>query len=409
MGDVNTGRTPRFDTIIAGGEVVDPGAGLTGRLDVGIAGGKIAAVQTDLDRSEAAEVIDATGQYVVPGLIDLHTHVYWGATFWGVWPDPIAARTGVTTWLDVGSAGSYSLPGFRKFIVEACTTKVFSLLNLSSIGLIAQTWELANLDYLDVDLAEKMTNLNRDIVLGIKARIDRNTTRGTGIRPLELARELADRVDLPLMVHIGQGPPMLDEIAKYLKPGDILTHCFTGHDNKVIAPDNTFLPYMKELKEQGVVFDIGHGAGSFSFDTAEAMLAQGELPDVISTDIHQMAIQGPMFDMPITLSKFLNLGMSLPDVIERATSRPAAAMRRSDLGTLRPGCAADVALFTIEEGDFTFQDIFLNVRKGNQLLVNTLTMVDGEVLPRVEADPLQPWADLPATQRGKVIPVRPIA
>jgi dihydroorotase len=409
MGDVNTGRTPRFDTIIAGGEVVDPGSGLSGRLDVGIAGGKVAAVQADLNTAEATEVIDAAGQYVVPGLIDLHTHVYWGATYWGVWPDPIAARSGVTTWLDVGSAGSYSFPGFRKFIVEPSKSKVFALLNLSSIGLIAQTWEFSNLDYCDVDLAEKITNLNRDIVLGIKARIDRNTTRGTGIRPLELARELADRVELPLMVHIGQGPPTLDEIAKYLRPGDILTHCFTGHDNKVIAPDNSFLPYMRDLKEQGVVFDIGHGAGSFSFDTAEAMIAQGVLPDVISTDIHQIAIQGPMFDMPITLSKFLNLGVSLPDVIERATSRPAAAMCRPDLGTLRPGSAADVALFKIEEGDFTFQDIFLDVRKGTQLLVNTLTMIDGDVLPRVEEDPLQPWAELPETQRGKVIPIRPVS
>ena len=409
MGDVDTGRNPRFDTIIAGGEVVDPGSGLSGRLDVGIAGGKIAAVQASLDPSQALHVIDATGKFVTPGLIDLHTHVYWGATFWGVWPDPISARTGVTTWLDVGSAGSYSLPGFRKFIVETSKSKVFSLLNLSSIGLIATTYELANLDYCDVDLAETMTNLNRDLVLGIKARIDKNTTRGTGIRPLELARELADRVDLPLMVHIGQGPPALDEIAKHLRPGDILTHCFTGHDNRVIGPDDSFLPYMRELHDQGLVLDIGHGAGSFSFDTAEKMLAQGVMPDVISTDIHQMAIQGPMFDMPITLSKFLLLGMSLPDIIERATSKPAAAMRRSDLGSLKPGSAADVALFTIEEGDFTFQDIFMNERKGRQLLVNTLTMIDGEVLQRVPEDPLQPWALLPEHQRGKVIPIRSIA
>lgn len=409
MSDVQTGRTPRFDTIITGGEVVDPGSGLSGKLDVGIAGGKIAAVEAGLSPADAANVIDATGQYVVPGLIDLHTHVYWGATYWGVRPDPIAASTGVTTWLDVGSAGSFSLPGFRKYIVEQNKSKVFALLNLSSIGLIAQTWELANLDYCNVDLAELMTNLNRDIVLGIKARIDSSTTRGTGIRPLELARELADRVGLPLMVHIGLAPPTLSEIATYLRPGDILTHCFTGHSNKIIGPDNTFLPYMKELHDQGLVLDIGHGAGSFSFDTAEAMLAQGVMPDVISTDIHQMAIQGPMFDMPVTLSKFLHLGMSLADVIERATSKPAAAMRRPDLGSLKPGSAADVALFTTEEGDFTFQDIFMNVRKGTQLLVNNLTMVDGEVLPRVAPDELQPWAELPEHQRGRVIPIRAVS
>jgi dihydroorotase len=408
MGDRETGRTVKFDTIIAGGEVVDPGSGLSGRLDVGIADGKIAAISAGLDQGQATRVIDATGQYVTPGLVDLHTHVYWGATFWGVWPDPVSARTGVTTWLDVGSAGSYSLPGFRKFIVEQCKSKVFSLLNLSSIGLIAPTWELANLDYCDVDLAETMTNANRDLVLGIKARIDKATTRGTGIRPLELARELADRVDLPLMVHIGLGPPALEEIAKHLRPGDILTHCFTGHDNRIIGPDDRFLPYMKDLHDRGLVLDIGHGAGSFSFNTAEKMLAQGVMPDVISTDIHQMAIQGPMFDMTVTLSKFLHLGMSLSDVIERATSKPAAAMRRPDLGSLKPGSAADVALFTIEEGEFTFQDIFLNERKGRQLLVNNLTMIDGDVLPRVAEDPLQPWAALPEAQRGKVIPIRQV-
>src|SRR4051794_30374334 len=207
MSDVETGRTPKYDTIIAGGEVVDPGSGLSGKLDVGIAGGKIAAVSAGLNAADAGQVIDATGQYVTPGLIDLHTHVYWGSTFWGVRPDPVAARSGVTTWLDVGSAGSYSFPGFRKFIVEPSKSKVFALLNLSSIGLIAQTWEFSNLDYCDVGLAEKITNLNRDLILGIKARIDKDTTRGTGIKPLQLARELADRVQLPLMVHVSSGPP----------------------------------------------------------------------------------------------------------------------------------------------------------------------------------------------------------
>jgi len=409
MSDVQTGRTPKYDTIIAGGEVVDPGSGLGGKLDVGIAGGKIAAVTAHLNPADATRVIDAKGQYVTPGLIDLHTHVYWGATFWGVWPDPVAARSGVTTWLDVGSAGSYSFPGFRKFIVEPSKSKVFALLNLSSIGLIAQTWEFSNLDYCNVDLAATITDLNRDLILGIKARIDPDTTRGTGIKPLQLARELADRVQLPLMVHISSGPPSLPEIAKYLRPGDILTHCFTGHSNRIIDETGIFLPYMKELHEQGVVLDIGHGAGSFSFDTAQKMIDQGELPDVISTDIHQIAIQGPMFDMPTTLSKFLNLGMTLEQVIDRATSRPAKAMRKPELGSLAPGSAADVALFTVENGDFTFQDIFMKVRKGNKLLVNNLTMIDGDVLPRVPDDPLQPWAALPATQAGKVIPVRAVS
>ena len=398
----------KYDLLVAGGTVIDPATGTHAELDVAVKDGKVASVAAGIDRASAAKVIDASGQYVTPGLVDLHTHVYWGATYWGVHPDPVAARTGVTTWLDVGSAGGYSFPGFRRHIVEQSKSKVFSLLNLSSIGLIAPTWELSNLDYCDVDLAEMIVNDNRDLILGIKARIDANTTRGTGIKPLELARELADKVDLPLMVHIGEAPPTLDEICEYLRPGDILTHCFTGQTNKIVRPDGAINENIKRLKDQGLILDIGHGTGSFAFDTAEKMLAQGILPDVISTDIHQMAIQGPMFDMPVTLSKFLLLGMSIDQIIEAASTKAAKAMRRPELGSLAVGSAADIATWTIEDGDFTFQDIFMNVRKGDKLLVNEATIIDGELLDRVEEEPIQPWAALPEHQRGKVIPVRPI-
>src|SRR5262245_38497205 len=170
-----------FDLVIKGGRVVDPGVNQHGSLDVGIAGGRIGAVAPDLPTDSAAEVVDATGLIVTPGLIDLHTHVYWGVTYWGVEADPIAARTGVTTWLDVGSSGAYNFPGFELWIARSSTARIYALLNLSSIGLTASTWEFANLDYCNVELAEPMVNLHRDLILGIKARIDRNTTRGTGI------------------------------------------------------------------------------------------------------------------------------------------------------------------------------------------------------------------------------------
>ncbi|MDF3042697.1 MAG: amidohydrolase, partial [Thermomicrobiales bacterium] len=176
------------DTLIVGGEVLDPGSGLQGALDVAIRDGRIVEVAPNLDRTTARDVIDASGAIVTPGLVDLHTHVYWGATYWGIEADPVAARTGVTTWLDVGSSGSYSWPGFRRFIAEPSRTRIFALLNLSSIGLIAPTWEFANLDYCDLDLAETIVDANRDLILGIKARIDKNTTRGVGIRALELGR-----------------------------------------------------------------------------------------------------------------------------------------------------------------------------------------------------------------------------
>jgi dihydroorotase len=394
-------REPKmYDTLIVGGEVVDPDAGLGGPLDVAIRDGRIAEVAPHLDRAAAREVIDASGGYVTPGLVDLHTHVYWGATYWGIEADPVAARTGVTTWLDVGSSGAYSWPGFRRYIAAPSRARIFALLNLSSIGLIAPTWEFSNLDYCDVDLAQAMVEANRDLILGIKARIDSNTTRGVGIRPLELARELADRVDLPLMVHIGNGPPTLAEVSHLLRPGDILTHCFTGGNMRIVDDAGVPDPAIMGLREQGLVLDIGHGTGSFSYETAEAMLNAGVMPDVISSDIHQMAIQGPMFDLPTTLSKFLNLGLSLPEVIARATSRPAAAMRRPDLGTLRPGSSADLALFSIEEGDYVFRDVHMNARRGSKRLINTLTMVDGEALPHIPESPLHPWAGLPEHQRG---------
>ena len=196
------------------------------------------------------------------------------------------------------------------------------------------------------------------------------------------------------------GPPTLDEILPSLKPGDILTHCFTGHDMRILDMQGLVRDDVQRLHDQGVILDIGHGAGSFSFDTAEKALAQGILPDVISSDIHQLSVQGPMFDMPVTLSKFLNLGMNLADVIERATSIPARAMGKPDLGTLKPGSVADIALFKIEDGTYQFHDVHMAMRYGRQLLVNTQTLVGGTVLPHVPERPLEMWAGLTGVQVG---------
>lgn len=390
----------RFDTLILGGELVDPGTGRFGRFDIGIRDGVIARVAPSLADAVAEQVIDARGQLVTPGLVDLHTHVYWGATYWGIEPDPIAARTGVTTWLDAGSAGAYTFPGLRRYIIERSRVRIFALLNLSSIGLVAPTWEFANLDYCDVDVAARVIEANRDRILGVKARIDANTTRGVGIRPLQLARQLADSLHLPLMVHINNGPPTLEEVAALLRPGDILTHCSTGGTMRIITPDGKVQPAVRALREQGLVLDIGHGTGSFSFAVAEALLAEGIVPDTISSDIHQLAVQGPMFDLPTTLSKFLALGLSLPDVIERATVRPAQLIGRPELGSLAEGTPADIALFRLVEGDVVFYDVMMEERRGSQLLVNTLTMVSGRIVPRMEPSPLQLWAELPEQQRG---------
>lgn len=389
-----------YDTLIRGGRVIDPASGVDGAFDVAIRDGTVATVGDGIDPAAATNVVDASGQIVTPGLVDLHTHIYWGVTYWGIEPDPVAALSGVTTWLDVGSAGSYTFPGFRRYIVEPSRVRAFALLNLSSIGLVAPTWELSNPDYLNVDLATSIVEENRDLILGIKARIDRNTTRGVGLLAVERARELADRVGLPLMIHIGFGPPTIGEVARLLRPGDILTHCFTGGDMRIMDDDGKVMPEIRDLQQRGLILDIGHGTGSFSYEVTEAMLDQGVLPDVISSDIHQTARQGPMFDLPTTLSKFLNLGMSLPDVIARATTNAAKAMGKPDLGTLAPGAPADVAIFRLDEGEYAFFDTDMAPRSGSQLLTATTTLVAGEPLPRVPERPMHSWARLPERQQG---------
>jgi dihydroorotase len=202
------------------------------------------------------------------------------------------------------------------------------------------------------------------------------------------------------MVHIASGPPSLEEIMPILRPGDIITHCCTGRDNRLVTPAGTMREMVRLSREQGLIFDVGHGAGSFSFESAEQMLGDGFIPDVISTDIHQLAINGPCFDMPTTLSKFMALGMSLYSVIERATVRPAQVMGLADeVGTLKPGALADVAIFKLLDGDYTLYDIAMLPRKAKQLLVNTQTIINGRPMQRTCDEPMMPWIELDEAQR----------
>ncbi|MCX6045824.1 MAG: amidohydrolase/deacetylase family metallohydrolase [Chloroflexi bacterium] len=392
-----------FDLLIKGGEVVDPGSGYQGRFDIGIKRNRIAAVEANIPAEAAFRVIDASGQIVTPGLVDLHTHVYHSVTTWGVLADPVAARSGVTTWLDVGSAGAYNLQGFREFIAKPSDARIYALLNISSIGLTAPTWELSNLNYCDVDLCRKLIDLHRDLVLGVKVRIDAATTSGTGIEPLRRARQAAEQTELPMMVHIGKAPPELQEVLPLLRPGDILTHCFTGQSMRIIDDKGKLIDAAKQVWDMGVVMDIGHGAGSFSFETAEALIRAGHLPDVISSDIHQFSINGPLFDLPTCMSKFLAIGMTLPQVVEAATTKPAVVLgMQNEIGTLKPGALADVALFKVEQGSFTFYDIHMNPRVGKELLRNTLTIVNGRPMAIMSDPPPAPWIEMTEDQRNLI-------
>ncbi|HZT84673.1 MAG TPA: amidohydrolase/deacetylase family metallohydrolase [Gaiellaceae bacterium] len=386
----------RFDLLIKGGEVVDPGGGHAGLLDVAVSRGRVAAVDHDIPAEAAFEVVDATGRIVTPGLVDLHTHVFHKVTYWGIDPDPVASSSGVTTWNDAGSAGALTLPGLREFVVDRSRVRITAFLNISNIGLVGENYECANPAYLDVDLFRRLADRNRDLVAGVKVRMGTPTVGELGLEPLRLARRAAEECELPLMVHVAFGPPAIEDVLALMRPGDILTHCFTGLTMKIVDERGRLHECAKRAWDAGVVMDIGHGTGSFSYDTAEALMAAGRRPDVISTDLHQLSINGPAYDLPTCLSKFLHLGMSLPEVVRAATSRPAEVLgMQREVGTLGPGAVADVALFELLTGRFPLYDIWGEMREASRLLVNTLTIVGGRPLAPLPPAAPAPWAEDP--------------
>lgn len=369
-----------YDLLITGGQVMDPGAGLMGELEVGIAGGRIAAVAAHLDSGDAKRTVDVDGALVVPGMIDLHVHSYWGCTHWGLELDPIALRTGVTTGVDAGSAGGHNWRGFRRYVAEQSQARSLAFLNISSIGLTAKVNELMDLYYADQELAVDVAGENRDLIVGLKVRLNPDISGNHGLEALKRTVEAAQRLEMPIMVHIARTPPTLEEILAQLRPGDIITHCFTGRNNRLLTDSMQVREEVLEARRRGVLLDVGHGLGSFGYQIAEPLLAQGLLPDTISSDLHAHNVDGPVYDLPTTLGKFLNMGMEIPDLMERVTSRAAAALGRAgELGTLKPGTPADIAVLRVEHGRFNFADSYGERRIGNRRLVNILTVIGGQV------------------------------
>ena len=383
----------RYDLLIKGGELVDPASGRHGRFDVAVRRDRVADVATDIPADAAYEVINAAGLLVTPGLIDMHTHVYHGATYYGVEPDEIGARTGVTTWIDAGSAGAFGFGGLRKFIIDRSKVRISAFLNISWLGLTGPDYELTNLEFCDLDLFEMVANRHRDIVQGVKVRMGDTTVGSNGVEPLKLAIRAGERCELPVMVHIAVAPPALSEIIGVLRAGDIVTHCFTGLSMRLFDDAGRLLDVARRAIDAGVILDIGHGAGSFTFASAEAGLAAGIRPHAISTDIHQVSVAGPMFDLPTCLSKFLALGLGISEVIAMASSGPARILGFADRGTLAPGALADIALFRVHTGEFSLYDNTGAVRVGRQLLRNVATIVGGRLLQRTAPPPRAVWAE----------------
>ncbi|HZQ08586.1 MAG TPA: amidohydrolase/deacetylase family metallohydrolase [Anaerolineae bacterium] len=370
-----------YDLVIRSGRVIDPSQGWDSKKDIALQGGQVVAAADSIPPNQARQVVDARGLIVTPGLIDIHVHVYEGVSHYGINADENCIYRGVTTAIDAGSSGAQTFPGFRKYVVEVSRTRILAYLNLSMIGMITE-WppgELEQILYADTDFALKTLEANRDLLLGIKLRLDRHAAGANGREALTRGRAVSDAAGLPLMIHIGDTTPPLPEILAETCAGDVITHCFHDKEGGILDATGQVLPEVRAAAERGVYFDVGHGRGSFSFQVARQAMEQEFLPATISSDLHSHNYRGPVFDLATTMSKFLYLGLTLSEVIEKTTVTPARSIRmENQLGTLRPGACADVTLLELREGAFPLTDS--GVMDGRQSVTADRVLVPAGVI-----------------------------
>ncbi len=371
------------DLILRGGRVIDPSQGLDDVMDVSFADGKVAAVGRDLKANANTQTRDVSGQIVVPGLIDLHTHVYWGGTSLGIDAEEYCRTSGVTTAVDTGSAGPGNFAGFRAHVIEPSQVRILADLHVSFAGIFGFGRNVHVGESEDVRLmapreAALVADANRDVIIGIKVRVGRHASGDQGMTPFNYAMQVAEEVGMPLMAHIDEPPPSYEEVIDALRPGDVLTHCFRPFPNSPATAQGTVKQAVLRARERGVLFDVGHGRGSFAFKTARAMLANGFLPDTVSSDVHQLCINGPAFDLVTTMSKFLCMGVELGDVIAMTTTNAAMALKRPELGSLKPGSAGDATVLSIQKGAFDYVDVVEEVMVGDKKIVSEAVVINGK-------------------------------
>jgi dihydroorotase len=364
---------PTYDLLISGGNLIDVAQEIDARRDVSFSGGKVAAVAERIDPAEAAETIDAAGKMVVPGLVDAHVHVYEGVSHYGINADQTCLAHGATTVVDAGSAGAETFAGFRKYVIEASETRILAHVNISSMGMISRDiGELDDLKWASVPKALQAIEANRDVVLGVKVRLTRTSLVGhdAGLKPLYLAREAADAAGLPIMVHPQDSwAESLDDVLAVMRGGDVMTHMYHGMRHGILDEDGRIRKSVREARDRGVIFDVGHGEGSFDWEICEQALAQGFPPTTISSDLHKYNVNGPVYDLVTTMSKFLMLGMPLHDALAKVTSVPAGVVgMEGRIGSLAPGAEGDAVVLEMEEGDFAFQDSRRITRSGRARL-----------------------------------------
>ena len=373
-----------YDLLLTGGHLIDPSQKIDGIKDVGFKDGRVIEVSDELDHALAEKVYDISDNIITPGLIDLHTHIYWGGTSIGIDPTDYARRCGTTTMIDAGTAGAGNFAGFREHIIKPTRPRILAYLNISFAGIFAFSNTVMVGESEDVRLLHpraclNVANLNKDFLVGIKVRVGARASGSMGHAPLDIALEVAEEAGLPVMCHLDWPPPSPIEVINRLREGDVLTHCFRPFPAAPARSDSRIREEILDARERGIIFDIGHGVGSFGFETAETMLNAGFLPDAISSDVHSLSIKGPAYDQLVTLSKFLHLGMSITDIIAASTTGPARAIRRPDLGTLSPGSIGDATILSIEKGEFLFTDSLGHTKSGEKKFTLNGIVLDGEM------------------------------
>ena len=392
---------PAYDLLLKGGHVIDPRNGVDAVSDVAITGGKIAAVRPGIAGSEARQVVDVSGLYVTPGLIDIHVHVFATTGVKGAWagdnsvlPDGFSFRTGVTTIVDAGSSGWRNFEDFRRTVIDRASTRVLAMLNIAGFGMLTDVPE-QNVHDMDATETAAMAKKHRDVVVGIKSA----HYQGPEWVSVDRAIEAGRTADVPVMVDFGyfrEERPYHQLVTQRLRPGDISTHMFRG-PVPYIGADGRVLDYLHQARKRGVLFDVGHGGGSFVFRTMVPAVKAGFYPDTISTDLHTGSMNGGMMDQLTTMSKFLVAGMPLVDVIRASTDRPAQVIKRPELGHLSVGTDADVAVLRVMEGRFGYADGARGTLQGDRRLLAEMTLKGGRVVWDWNARSGRDYRELPPT------------